>query len=125
MKGETPLVTILMPCKNAKASFLREALRSVWSQNVSLWKLAVIDDHTDAPETLEVLGGLRSGNDHRVSVLPNDANYLTGALNTGMRHATTPFVCALHCDDILGDEAVLTITRSIRSYPHSHYFHSS
>ena len=95
-----PLVTVLMPCKDAKASFFSGALNSVFSQSTSLWNLIVIDNHSNDMETIKVLRELSYSRDKRVSVLKYKSNLITGALNTGMRQAKTPYVCSLHCKEI-------------------------
>ena len=125
MSHSLPLVTVLMPCKDVKASFFRAALSSVFSQSDSLWNLIVIYDVSDNLETTNILKELSNSKDKRVAILKNESRLLTGALNTGMRHAKTPFVCSLLCDDLLDEKAVEVLTRYITEYPDIHYFHSS
>jgi glycosyltransferase involved in cell wall biosynthesis len=114
-----------MPCKNAKERFFKKALDSVFSQVDENWQLMVINDHTDLAETLRILKKLGKSPDIRVSLLKNESRMITGALNTGMRHANTPYVCSLHCDDFLDDNAIKILHRYIQKYPEVDYFHSS
>ena len=125
MNEITPLVTILMPCKNAKATFFREALNSVFSQSSPCWNLVVIDDHSASVETVNFLRDLNKSNDDRISVIENKSNLITGALNTGMRYAKSPYVCSLHSDDLLDERAIEILNRYLRDYPDVDYFHSS
>jgi glycosyltransferase involved in cell wall biosynthesis len=125
MDQRFPLVTVLMPCKDVKASFFRQALSSVFSQSDSLWNLIVVYDLSDNLETTEVLKELRNSKDKRISVLKNKSRLLTGALNTGMRYAKTPFVCSLLCDDLLDEKTIEVLNRYIDEYPDVDYFHSS
>ncbi len=118
-------VTILMPCKNAKASFFRAAIDSVLTQSISSWNLIIIDDHSTATETLVVQDELSELADERIVVCKNLSNLITGALNTGMRQSKTPYVCALHSDDLLDRNAIETLDRTILRYPDTDYFHSS
>lgn len=119
------LVTILMPCKNGARRFLKEALESIFKQSVSTWKLIVIDDHSEDQNTLAALGNLAKLNDPRIRVLRNESNFVTGALNTGMRKAKTPFVCSVHCDDKLDEKAIEILNRNITENSTIDYFHSS
>jgi glycosyltransferase involved in cell wall biosynthesis len=125
MDQRFPLVTVLMPCKDVKASFFRQALSSVFSQSDSLWNLIVVYDLSDNLETTEVLKELRNSKDKRISVIKNKSRLLTGALNTGMRYAKTPFVCSLLCDDLLDEKTIEVLNRYIDEYPDVDYFHSS
>ena len=82
-----PKVTVLMPCKDPKGPFFREALKSVFCQSVAAWNLLiVIDDHSTFGETMEILKSLsKQLTDQRIRVLQNESRLITGALNTGMR----------------------------------------
>src|SRR5690242_10983341 len=98
-----------MPCRNAHARFFALALRSVLQQSSSRWHLLVIDDGTDLPETLDVLRGIARRGDPKIGIVPGEARGITGALNAGMQAAPTPFVCALHCDDLLRERTIETL----------------
>src|SRR6201988_618895 len=125
MNQRPPQVTVLMPCKNVKASFFREALNSVFSQSIPIWNLIVIYDPSKNVETMRVLKELSNCDDNRVSVLKNESKLLTGALNTGMRHAKTPYVCSLLCDDLLDKKAIEVLRGYISKHPEIDFFHSS
>jgi glycosyltransferase involved in cell wall biosynthesis len=120
-----PLVTVLIPCKDPKVSFFREALNSVFSQTTPLWNLILIADHGSNTEIIEILRDLSNSKDSIVSVLKNESKLITGALNTGMKHATTPYVCFLHCDDLLDENAIELLNSYISEYPDIDYYHSS
>ena len=119
------LVTILMPCRNAHLGFLEEALESVYAQTSGRWELLVVDDHSDDRATLRALRDLAAQRDERVQVVASRARMVTGALNTGMSLARTPFVCALHCDDLLDPRAISVLTRAIERHGEVDYFHSA
>jgi glycosyltransferase involved in cell wall biosynthesis len=110
-----------MPSKNVKTSFFKEALNSVYSQSTFLWNLIIIVDNFDE----EFLRNFDSVDDRRVSLLKNESQLINGALNTGMKYATTPYVCSLHCDDLLDKAAIEVMCRYIRKYPDIDFFHSS
>jgi glycosyltransferase involved in cell wall biosynthesis len=119
------LVTILMPCRNAHVEFLEEALESVFLQDSGRWELLIVDDHSDDRATLRVLRSIAARRDERVRVVTSRGRMVTGALNTGMSLARTPFVCALHCDDLLDPRAISVLTRAIETHVEVDYFHSA
>jgi glycosyltransferase involved in cell wall biosynthesis len=119
------VLTILMPCRNVHAGFLDQALASVFAQTSPEWELVVIDDGSDEPATLDALGRLAARRDGRVRVVASRGRLVTGALNTGMAEARTPFVCTLHCDDALEPTAVEVMRAAIAAGPGVDYFHSS
>jgi len=118
-------ITVLIPCKNANRKYIYDAINSVYSQTTPLWNLMIVDDHSDRDETLIILNELRNYEDDRVSVLKNDSTYVTGAINTGLKKSKTPYICTLHCDDILAENAIEILNKYIKKYPDIDYFHSS
>ena len=73
-------------------------------------------------ELADVLGDAIS--DDRVRLARNEGQRLAGALNTGMRHATTDFVAILLGDDLWTPEAVEVLTSHIERFPDVDFFHS-
>ena len=118
-------ITVLMPCKDSYVPYIQEAVESVFKQNSSLWNLVLIDDHSTNPDTLAFFEKYKDYADERVSVLRNESQYITGALNTGMRHAKTPYVCSLHCDDRLDVRAIEVLTQYIEQNPSADFFYTS
>lgn len=123
--GEKDFVTIIMPCKDADVSLMREAVSSVLRQTESAWSLLIVDDHSSNPETLRYLKELDENIDPRVVVCKNDSKNITGALNTALKKAKTPFVAMLHCDDLLSRHTTGHLNQYIKNYPNVDYFHSS
>jgi glycosyltransferase involved in cell wall biosynthesis len=121
---ETTL-TILIPCKDAKPSYFREAINSVFLQTSSFWQLLVIDDHSKSRETIAFLNELRDSEDKRLRVIKSDKQRISGALNAGMKLVETPFVCMLHCDDLLDRKCIETLSNYINEFPDVDYFHSA
>jgi glycosyltransferase involved in cell wall biosynthesis len=123
--GSEPLVTVLMPCRDAHPRFLVLALRSVLEQSSPRWRLLVIDDASERADTLGVLRRLERSRDPRMRIIPSTSRHVTGALNTGMRAVTTPYVCVLHCDDLLAAGAIAALNAAIEHDPDADYFYSS
>jgi len=125
MYTPAPQVTVLMPCRNANRAFFKAAVNSVLCQTMPLWKLIVVADGGDIYEARKTLKTLRYSNEVNISVVKNDAHFITSKLNSGMRHADTPYVCSLHCDDLLDREAIEVINRYIQEHPYVDSFHTS
>ena len=118
------MLTIALPCKSPHLEYLRIAVSSVLRQSSPSWNLLIVDDGNKDPRVLQELAQLAHA-DSRITVLPSEAPMVTGALNTAMRHAPTPFICSLHCDDVLADNAVEILCNYINKFPGTDYFHSS
>lgn len=125
MHASVPFITVLMPCRNATGPLFKDALNSVLSQTASLWELIVIADDSNIEEAGETLRAFGHPNENKISLIRNESEFITGALNSGMRQANTPYVCSLHCDDLLDRKTVEVIHRYIQEHPGVDFFHSS
>jgi glycosyltransferase involved in cell wall biosynthesis len=120
---DAPVVTALMPLKTYHLQYLSEALGSLTGQTCPQWQLLVIADPPDVQELARVLAPWL--NDDRIELIANEGRRMAGAINTGMRHATTDFVAILLADDAWSPDAVAVLTRRIREVPHIDFFHSA
>lgn len=118
-------LSVIMPCKDAEVSMMKEAVFSVLRQSDPDWKLIVVNDRSSDPSCLKYLEELRGSKDSRIEVIDNQSNNFAGALNTGLRKTQSEFLAMLHCDDLLDLEAVKTIKKYIKEFPDVDYFHSS
>lgn len=128
MPSSPPLVTVLVACRNPHPQFLREALASVTSQTSRRWRLQVIlddDDPGGRAAAGDALASIAAAHDGRFALLRNEGRRITGAFNTGMHHAETPWVCVLHADDLLDRRAIAILNRHIARRPFVDYFHSA
>ena len=93
-----PLLTVIMPLKNYHDGFLRKALESVQRQTCPFWRLLIVVEQADL-ETFKTL--LRDETkDTRIQIIVNQGYRLAGAINSGMKRATTDFVALLLADDM-------------------------
>jgi glycosyltransferase involved in cell wall biosynthesis len=119
----SPLITILMPLRQYRPDFLRKSLNSVFHQSSPHWKVCIVTEKRDRNHFATVLEAELK--DPRISLIPNQGRRLGGALNTGMRQATTDFVGILFGDDMWATDAVTVLGQAISQNPKVDFFHSS
>ena len=120
---KTRRVTILMPLRRYRPDFLRKSLSSVFGQSTAKWRLLIIVERCDQKHFTTLLE--EQLKDSRIALIINRGRRLGGALNTGMRYATTDFVAILFADDMWATNAVAVLLRAIRQNPKADFFHSS
>lgn len=99
MTTNTPLVSVIMPVYNG-ASTIRQAVDSVFSQNVSL-ELLVIDDGS-ADQTAEVLQDYMEREDFHYLRNPHNLG-AAGSRNRGVKEARGQYIAFLDADDWWAD----------------------
>jgi len=100
-----PLVTVLVPTYN-RASFLKETIDSVLTQNFSDFELLVVDNHS-TDNTYDVV---HSYLDPRIRYVCNDSNLgIIGNYNRGLRESVGDYIYLLSDDDIMCDESNLKL----------------
>lgn len=116
-------LTALLPVKEYREGYLREAVDSIRAQSFPDWELVVIGED----ENRAALGALLADDlvDARVRLVASEGRRLAGALNTGMRCAHTEFVAILLGDDMWGSQAVGVLHAAIRNNPGADFFHSA
>jgi O-antigen biosynthesis protein len=121
--GAEALVTALMPVRAYHETYLRRAVASLMEQTSPRWRLVVVAERQDAEELGAVLAAPL--HDERVGLVVNEGRKLAGALNTGMRRASTQFVAILLGDDMWAPGAVAVLADHIERFPQVDFFHSS
>ena len=90
-----PTVSVIMPVYNT-AKYVRASIESVLEQTFHCFELIIIDDAgTDGS-----LGICRQFTDPRIRIISQINRGLSGARNTGIRHARGEFIALLDSDDI-------------------------
>jgi glycosyltransferase involved in cell wall biosynthesis len=117
------MLTALMPLKNYHPEFLRKALRSLFEQTRSDWQLRIVVEPSDVEPFRALLAA--DLEDSRVGLVANEGRGLSGAFNTGMRHASTDFVAILLADDMWSRNAVEMLAGYIERFPGADFFHTS
>ena len=117
------LVTALMPLRNYQHDFLFKAFRSLGAQTSPDWRLLIIVEREDRARFEDLLR--KELADSRTRLIVNEGRKLAGAMNTGMRHAETPFVAILLSDDMWAPDTVEVLSSRIGLHPDADFFHSS
>lgn len=112
-----------MPVKEFHEDYLRRALDSILGQTAPMWRLLIVVESPPTDALAAVLGPALE--DDRVTLVLNEGRKLSGAINTGMRHARTPYVAILLGDDMWAPDAVEVLTARIDESPHVDFFYSS
>ena len=116
-------LTVIMPVKTYHPDYLRAALGSVVGQSSPAWRLAIVVEKDDAGAFQRLLASAMD--DPRVAIVVNRGRKLAGAINSGIRHASTDFVALLLADDVWSTDAVRILGDYRRTYPDVDFFHSS
>jgi len=94
----TPLISIIMPVKNA-SSFLDECIDSIVAQNNIHWELIAVNDNS-TDNTLDKLIFF-SNTEKRITVLNNSGNGIIDALRTGYEASSGELITRMDADDIM------------------------
>jgi glycosyltransferase involved in cell wall biosynthesis len=116
-------LTVIMPVRDYGADYLRAAVDSLLEQTSADWRLVIVADGPGHDELRSVLEPRCA--DPRIALVDNEGRRLAGALNTGMRHASSGFVAVLFGDDLWEPEAVAVLARAIEAHPEVDFFHSA
>jgi hypothetical protein len=116
-------VTALLPVKDYRLEYLREAVGSLMAQTSPRWRALVIHPARIGTQLATDLGEVTR--DPRIEMVQEHGHNLAGALNTGMRAARTEFVAILFADDLWESRAVEVLERAIGERPDVDFFHSA
>lgn len=122
-EGHAPFITAIMPLKSYKEEFLREALKSLYDQTCSEWRLLIVVEERDHDLFSHLLH--HDLKDPRVEMVIMEGSPFSGSINTGMRRADTDFVALLFADDLWSLDAVEILQTHIQEHPSVDFFHSS
>jgi len=120
---EQSAVTVLMPIRTYDPEYLEIAVTSLIDQTSPCWRLVTVADPADLSRITHALDPW-SG-DERVRLVKNEGVRLAGAINTGMRQASSEFVSLLFADDLWEPRAVEVLSQCIEASPSVDFFHSS
>lgn len=99
--NEMPLISLIIPCYNAKEEWVKRALNSVRNQTYQKYEALVIDDGS-RDECHFILESIVTGDHERLITIDNSG--AAEARNTGIRESKGEYVCFLDVDDWLADD---------------------
>lgn len=91
-----PKVTVLLPVYNGE-KYLKETVDSILLQSYANFEFLIIDDGS-TDESIKIIESFK---DQRIRVLRNSKRIkLAGALNRGLKEASSPYIARMDADDI-------------------------
>jgi GT2 family glycosyltransferase len=119
-----PLFSIVTPVYDPPIEALRSTIESVVRQGFTDWELILVDDcSTDA--RVRTLIEEFANRDERVRPLFRSSNgHIVAASNDGIRLAKGEFVVLLDHDDLLVQDALSTVSRTISRHEDADFFYS-
>jgi glycosyltransferase involved in cell wall biosynthesis len=116
-------VTAIVPVKAYHEPYLRESFASLIGQTCDRWRAVVVVEPEDRSRFRDLLAAELA--DARIRLIANEGRKLAGAINTGIRAATTDFAAILLADDKWERSAVEVLTRQIESHSEVDFFHTA
>ena len=95
-KSEPPLVSIILPCRNA-LKVINRCLSSIIEQTLKNWELIAVDDDS-SDGTYDLLLSA-SGQDKRIRTYRSPGKGIVDALNFGIGRSRTRFIARMDADD--------------------------
>ncbi len=96
--GGQPFVSVIIPCYN-HGQYLRDAVQSVLDQTWQNFEIIVVNDGSNADETVEILKDFHMP---KTRILHLSVNMgLPAARNAGIQQAKGKYICCLDADDKL------------------------
>ncbi|HEX2031370.1 MAG TPA: glycosyltransferase family 2 protein [Actinomycetota bacterium] len=114
MSAAAPVVSVIMPTFR-QAELLPRAVASLMRQTLSAWTLTIVDDGSPDETAAVAARFLRDPRVRYVRLRENQG--LGAAANTGLRHATAPFVAYLPSDDVYDPEHLASLLEAAGSRP--------
>ena len=105
-----PLVSILMPAKNA-GPYLRACLDSIVGQTYTKWELLVVNDHSE-DDTNRILTEY-AVKDPRIKVLQNEGKGIIHALRLAYSHSHGQLISRMDADDIMLPEKLAVLAGNL------------
>ncbi len=111
---EEPLVSIVMPARNAAGTIAR-TIESVRTDSYQNWELLVTDDHS-TDNTQGVVRAI-ADKDPRVKYLSNSGSGVSAARNCSLKNASGSLIGFLDSDDVYFEGALATRVQYLQRHP--------
>lgn len=109
-----PLVSIIMPMKNA-SGWIIKTIESIQKQTLADWELIVIDDHSE-DDSFEIVRNF-SGKDNRIRVYRNGQQGIVPALNQAFKKVRGQYITRMDADDIMPENRLQIMSDFLQNQP--------
>ena len=106
-------VTVLIPAYGA-SPYLRYTIESINESTSVPFEIIVVDDGIN-PEILSLLVGMQLKS--TLHVVRNEGRGLVHALNTGLRHAKSKYICRIDNDDLMAIKRIEIQVKTLQENP--------
>jgi len=110
LKHQQPLISILMPCKNAE-TYLSDCLQSITSQSISNWELIVVDDNSN-DRSYKILEKW-SQKIKSIICIRNTGSGIIDALRLAYSHSKGDLITRMDADDIMTTDKLKTMSEQL------------
>lgn len=125
MKNKKPVFSIIIPMKNAD-KYIRNALDSIANQEFNDIEIFVIDDNSDYTDVSKYFVDSWKNKHPEINIklmqTTKENGGPGGARNIGLDNANGEYILFLDADDILNDNALKSIKKSIDENPNTDIF---
>lgn len=112
VKYRRDVVSVIIPAYNS-AEFLEENVQSISNQSYAKLEIVIVNDGS-TDETGDIIEKMRA-KDSRIVAIHQDNVGLSGARNTGMRHATGEYLTFMDSDDYIDREYIAALVSGMRA----------
>jgi GT2 family glycosyltransferase len=115
--ADPPRIAVVMPVFDPRPDWLQEAIDSVRGQLYPHWQLCIADDCSTNPDIRELLEGAAQS-DERIHVVFRERNgHISASSNSALELVDAPWMALLDHDDLLTEDALTWVARSIVGQP--------
>jgi glycosyltransferase involved in cell wall biosynthesis len=104
MASSKPLVSIIMPMKNA-APWLAPCIESIIDQPFKDWQLIMVNDHS-SDHSFDLASSFR---DKRITVMQNTGSGIIDALQLAFSKSTADYITRMDADDLMPPHKLATL----------------
>jgi len=120
----SPLISIVIPLYNTKPLFFHQMMKSIMHQTYSNWEICFCDGSTIS-QTRKLIEGyqVKLGDKLKVKYIGENLG-IAGNTNEAIKLASGDFIGFMDHDDMLSEDALFEIVKSINQLPDSEIFYS-
>lgn len=108
------LVSVVIPCYNDEAGYLRDCLSSLIAQVQQEWEAIVVDDGSSRGDSAQIVKGF---GDARIRFVRHQSNRgPAAARNTGVRLSNFDLIAMVDCDDRLAPDFLKALSEPLERY---------